>query len=42
MGFTVMESFMDAVEVRSAVGEGTTVRLVKRLDARAETLARRA
>lgn len=42
MGFTVMESFMDAVEVRSAVGEGTTVRLVKRLDTRAETLARRA
>ena len=42
MGFTVMESFMDAVEVRSAVGEGTTVRLVKRLGARAETLARRA
>jgi len=42
MGFTVMESFMDAVEVRSAVGEGTTVRLVKRVDARTETLARRA
>ena len=42
MGFTVMESFMDAVEVRSAVGEGTTVRLVKRIDARAEQLAQRA
>lgn len=42
MGFTVMESFMDAVEVRSAVGCGTTVRLVKRVAARAETLARRA
>ena len=42
MGFTVMESFMDAVEVRSAVGCGTTVRLVKRMDARTETLARQA
>ena len=42
MGFTVMESFMDAVEVRSAVGEGTTVRLTKRMDARAEQLAQRA
>ena len=42
MGFTVMESFMDAVEVRSAVGHGTTVRLVKRVIARAEPLARRA
>ena len=42
MGFTVMESFMDAVDVRSAVSEGTTVRLTKRIDARAEPLARRA
>ena len=42
MGFTVMESFMDSVEVRSAVGEGTTVRLTKRIDARAEQLAQRA
>lgn len=42
MGFTVMESFMDAVEVRSTVGQGTTVRLVKQIDARAETFARRA
>ena len=42
MGFTVMESFMDAVEVRSAVGEGTTVRLTKRMDARAEQHAQRA
>lgn len=42
MGFTVMESFMDAVEVTSTVGEGTTVRLVKRIEARAEQLARRA
>lgn len=42
MGFTVMESFMDAVEVCSEVGRGTTVRLVKRIDARAEPLARQA
>ena len=42
MGFTVMESFMDAVEVKSAVGEGTTVRLVKRVEVRDSPLARRA
>lgn len=29
MGFTVMESFMDKVEVRSKPGEGTTVTLYK-------------
>lgn len=42
MGFTVMESFMDAVEVQSSLGHGTTVRLVKHVKARTETLARRA
>lgn len=42
MGFTVMESFMDAVEVQSAVGRGTTVRLIKRIPARAEALAQQA
>lgn len=42
MGFTVMESFMDRVEVRSAAGEGTTVRLIKRIDLREEALPRRA
>lgn len=42
MGFTVMESFMDRVEVKSAVGEGTTVRLVKRVPAREEAVPRRA
>ena len=42
MGFTVMESFMDGVEVKSAVGVGTTVRLTKQLFAREECLARRA
>ena len=31
MGFLVMESFCDAVRVRSAVGAGTSVTLVKKL-----------
>ena len=42
MGFTVMESFMDSVEVASELGKGTTVRLIKRMDARAEPVARHA
>lgn len=42
MGFTVMESFMDSVEVASELGRGTTVRLIKRMDARAEPVARHA
>lgn len=29
MGFTVMESFMDTVEVISEVGKGTTVKMYK-------------
>ena len=32
MGFTVMESFMDRLSVRSAVGKGTTVTMSKRLN----------
>ena len=31
MGFTVMESFMDTLTVDSAVGEGTTVTMTKRV-----------
>jgi len=42
MGFTVMESFMDSVEVKSLPGRGTTVRLAKQLNLREECLARRA
>ena len=42
MGFTVMESFMDRVEVQSAPGYGTTVRLVKQLGVREESFARHA
>lgn len=34
MGFTIMESFMDAVKVRSAPGKGTTVILRRRLSRR--------
>lgn len=32
MGFTVMESFMDRVEVESAPGQGTKVTMIKNLD----------
>ena len=32
MGFTVMESFMDKLSVRSALGKGTTVTMSKRLN----------
>ncbi|GGK15275.1 anti-sigma F factor [Caldalkalibacillus thermarum] len=31
MGFTIMENFMDHVEVSSEEGKGTTVKLVKKL-----------
>ena len=31
MGFTVMETFMDSVEVDTKVGEGTCVKMVKRI-----------
>ena len=42
MGFTVMESFMDTVEVVSTLGRGTTVKLIKRLQPRDEAIPRRA
>ncbi|MGE4284129.1 MAG: anti-sigma F factor [Clostridia bacterium] len=32
MGFTVMETFMDSVEVKSEVGKGTTVRMTKKIN----------
>ena len=35
MGFTIMESFMDQMTVRSRVGKGTTVTLRKRIMPRA-------
>ncbi|HLR66372.1 anti-sigma F factor [Virgibacillus alimentarius] len=31
MGFTIIENFMDSVEVTSKTGEGTTVRMTKQL-----------
>ena len=31
LGFTVMESFMDSISVDSRMGEGTTVRMTKRV-----------
>ena len=31
MGFTVMETFMDTVEVTSSLGIGTTVKMTKKL-----------
>ena len=34
MGFTIMESFMDTVHVRSSVGRGTTVVMRKKLASR--------
>lgn len=34
MGFTIMESFMDMVRVRSLPGKGTTVTMRKRVSAR--------
>ena len=35
MGFTIMESFMDTLKVRSAPGKGTTVTMGRRLARRA-------
>ena len=35
MGFTIMESFMDHLSVRSRVGKGTTVTMRKRISVRA-------
>ena len=36
MGFTIMESFMDYLSVRSTPGKGTTVKMRKLLDLRPE------
>ena len=35
MGFTIMESFMDTLKVRSAPGKGTTVTMARRISRRA-------
>ena len=34
MGFTIMESFMDALRVRSTPGKGTTVTMRRRISRR--------
>ena len=31
MGFTIMESFMDSIDVQSCVGKGTTVTMTKKI-----------
>lgn len=36
MGFTIMESFMDTLKVRSAPGRGTTVTMARKILRRAE------
>lgn len=32
MGFSIMESFMDKVEIKSRLGEGTSVKMTKTID----------
>ena len=34
MGFTIMENFMDDLEITTKVGEGTTVRMSKRIESK--------
>jgi stage II sporulation protein AB (anti-sigma F factor) len=34
MGFTIMENFMDRVEIETEVGKGTTVRMAKRIESK--------
>ena len=34
LGFAVMQSFMDNIRVRSAVGKGTTVTMLKKISPR--------
>lgn len=36
MGFTMMEAFMDELEVESELGRGTTVRMTKRIAAKTD------
>ena len=42
MGFTIMESFMDTLRVRSVPGRGTTVTMCRRIRRRALSRRRRA
>ncbi|WJH34250.1 anti-sigma F factor [Paenibacillus aurantius] len=34
MGFTIMENFMDHVEIETGVGRGTVVRMIKRIESK--------
>ncbi|PUA38613.1 anti-sigma F factor [Paenibacillus elgii] len=34
MGFTIMENFMDAIEVTTGLGTGTTIRMKKRIESK--------
>jgi len=34
MGFTIIENFMDEMEIVSAVGQGTTIRMAKRIESK--------
>lgn len=34
MGFTIMENFMDTVEITTATGVGTKIRMIKRLESK--------
>jgi stage II sporulation protein AB (anti-sigma F factor) len=34
MGFTIMENFMDEIEIVSGVGKGTTVKMTKRIESK--------
>ncbi|MBP1155183.1 MULTISPECIES: anti-sigma F factor [unclassified Paenibacillus] len=34
MGFTIMENFMDEIEVTTALGTGTTIRMKKRIESK--------
>jgi len=34
MGFTIIENFMDEMDIESAIGKGTTVRMAKRIESK--------
>lgn len=34
MGFTIIENFMDEMEIDSGIGQGTTVRMAKRIESK--------
>ena len=36
MGFTIMESFMDSLRVRSKPGRGTTVTMTRKISGKAD------